>query len=299
MGQPFDAVHVEHLRGAAAANLCAGLNCWTVFDAVDCIAELARLSAAHTDRMLVRLMSRVEEQRTRSLEQRLLLASDIVTVAAERDRRALAATEPVSISRLVTIPNGAQILPTLVALTDDPVVTFTGKLSYHANQTAVRHLCDEIWPLIQREVPSARLVIAGAHPPAWLRRLDNQHGISIVADPPDLLAVIAQARVAVAPMPYSVGIQNKVLEAMGCGVPVVASSQAMSGLLPEASNALLRATTPPEVAQAVIALLRPGSTAKELGARGHEYVRRHHSWSTVALRFEELYSRHEVRRMVA
>src|SRR6188508_1013397 len=52
--QPFDAIHVEHLRGASAIDLAAGLPLHCVFDSVDCISELARLTAQHATHPVVR-----------------------------------------------------------------------------------------------------------------------------------------------------------------------------------------------------------------------------------------------------
>ena len=70
----------------------------------------------------------------------------------------------------------------------------------------------------------------GKDPPAEVRALGQQPGLTVTGTVPDLRPYLQRATVALAPVAYGVGIQNKVLEAMACGTPVVASPQAVSAL---------------------------------------------------------------------
>lgn len=284
---PYDVVHIEHLRGAAAVDILSGLGTRVVLDAVDCIAELARLTRQHNPSQITRLLARSEEGPTRRYEIALVEAADAVTVVAERDRAALSRdTETASIS---VVPNGVMCLSSPVPLTQEPIAIFSGKLSYHANQAAVQRLLSNVWPRVQAAVPEARLIIAGADAPRWLLRHDGTHGVSIHDSPENLKSLIASARVSVAPIVYSVGIQNKVLEAMACGVPVVATSSALNGLLPAANGTLLYADDDVLFAFHIARLLSDTSDAQRLGKAGYDYVASHHSWSSVAQSFESLY----------
>lgn len=290
-GRPFDALHVEHLRGAAALRLADGLGVHTVFDAVDCIAELARLTRQWNPNRVVRLLAAYEEARTRRLEATLVARADAVAVAAERDRSALVAGG--APDRIAVIPNGVAALARLKAPTREPVAIFTGKLSYHANQAAVRLLLAEIWPRVRARAPSARLIVTGADPPGWLAKRAGSDGVQVIANPPAIEPLLARARVAVAPTVYSVGVQNKVLEAMGAGIPVVATPPAVEGLGTAAGSRLLLGEDPASFAEQVVRLLDDTTLAAGLGAAGHDYVRQHHSWPAAAARFEALYAARE------
>lgn len=285
-GRPYDVVHVEHLRGAAALHLENATGVHTVFDAVDCIAELARLARRTSPNRLVRWLARYEEDRTRRLESVYVASAAVTTVVAERDRAAL--ERGGACGRIEVVPNGVPVRSTPVPLTGEPVAIFTGKLSYHANQAALRWLLAEIWPLVRAEVPEARLIVAGADPPAWLRRAESD-GVLVIPNPPRMDVCIEQARVALAPIVYSVGIQNKVLEAMARGVPVVATSSAVEGLPPQARPAVLPSESAHEFALATARLLTDDALASALGHAGHDYVAQHHRWERVAERFEQLY----------
>lgn len=287
VGRPFDVVHVEHLRGASALDLADRLPVRTVFDSVDCIAELARLTARFGEKRSVRLLARIEQRRTARFEATLLQAADVVTVVAERDRLALAGTR--DDPRVRVVPNGVRSLDRPVALTHEPIAIFTGKLSYHANQAAVRYLLDEIWPLVRIERPDARLVIAGAEPPHWMTQHHGQAGTTLIANPGDMQEIISGARVALAPIVYSVGMQNKVLEALGCGVPVVATPSAVAGLRLPDTTLIPTAFDSAAFARETVRLLETGSTAEALGRRGHDWVRQTYSWKATAEAFEALY----------
>lgn len=286
-GRPYDAVHVEHLRGAAALRLTRNLGVRTVFDAVDCIAELARLTRRGQPNPLVRALATIEEARTERLESALIAAADVVTVVAERDRAALVAGG--APARILVVPNGVVAADRPLALTDEPVAVFTGKLSYHANQAALRWLLADIWPRVRATLPAARLIVAGAHPPAWARQASGSDGVQVIANPPEMEPLLAQARVALAPMVYSVGIQNKVLEAMGVGLPVIASPSAAQGLLATADRCFVLADGQDCFARRTIQLLEDTALARWIGRAGYDYARREHSWPVAAARFEALY----------
>jgi polysaccharide biosynthesis protein PslH len=287
-GRPYDAIHVEHLRGAVALGLPSHPGIRTVFDSVDCIAELARLTRRHSPSMLTRMIAAVEEQRTRRLEAVLTVAADAVAVVAERDRAAL--LEGGAPDRIAVIPNGVPIFDAPPVPAADPVAIFTGKLSYHANQAALRLLLENIWPRVRSRLTSARLIVAGAEPPGWLSAHAGRDGVTLLANPPAMLPLIARSRVALAPMVYSVGIQNKILEAMACGVPVVATSSAAAGLLPAARNRFLLADNVAAFAERTTQLLADAPLAARIGLDGQEYAREYHSWQRSAALFEGLYA---------
>jgi glycosyltransferase involved in cell wall biosynthesis len=287
-GHPFDSVHVEHLRGASALMLTDRLGVRTVFDAVDCIAELANQARRYGPSPAVRIVARVEEHRTRRLETALVTAADATTVVAERDRVAL--IEGGAPATIEVIPNGVATRQSPVELTENRVAIFTGKLSYHANQAAVRRLLTEIWPRVHCMLPDARLVIAGSDPPSWLRAVSNSRGVVVVPDPAEIAPLIEDARVSLSPMVYSVGIQNKVLEAFARGVPVVATTSAADGLSTQVSQHMLLADNAADFADQTIRLLEDRWLATRLGSAGYHAVRRDYQWSTAASQFEALYA---------
>ncbi len=128
-------------------------------------------------------------------------------------------------------------------------------MSYHANVTMVIHLVKDILPMVWNERPDVKLWIVGKDPPKEIRMLAKNSAICVTGTVDDIQAYLQQATIAVAPVAYGAGIQNKVLEAMACATPVIASSQAISALDVEASHDILVENDPMEFSKAILDLL--------------------------------------------
>jgi glycosyltransferase involved in cell wall biosynthesis len=106
----------------------------------------------------------------------------------------------------------------------------------------------------------------------------------------DLRPHLQGATVAAAPIPYGAGIQNKVLEAMACGLPVVASPQAGSALQARPGIDLLMAGEPADFAAALLKLLGDPALRRALGEAGRQYAVAHHRWERIVGDLEAIYA---------
>ena len=105
----------------------------------------------------------------------------------------------------------------------------------------------------------------------------------------DIRPFLRTATLAVAPIQYGVGIQNKVLEALACGTPVVATPQATSALATTDGRDLVVGRDAGELAAAIGALLGDADRRRRIGEAGRAYVERHHSWQAAAARLTDIY----------
>jgi len=316
----FEIAHVEHLRGAryGLAIRHSPFAIPIVWDSVDCISYLFEQAARNSRSPFGRLMTRLELTRTRRYEAWLVGQFDRVLVTSEADRQALLRLsmhgdketrrqgdgEIVSVSPLLPLslssPHRVTVLPNGVDLayftpTNEPrepdTLVFSGKMSYHANVTAVLHLVNDIMPHVWAQRRHVRLIIAGKDPPRQIRALAIRHWplITVTGTVPDIRPYLRQATAAVVPTPYGAGIQNKVLEAMACETPVVASPQAVSALQVTDGQEILVGADPQQFAQRVLGLLEDRELRVRIGHAGRKYVERNHDWWVVAGRLEEIY----------
>jgi hypothetical protein len=98
--------------------------------------------------------------------------------------------------------------------------------------------------------------------------------------------------VTVAPLNIARGTQNKILEAMAMGVPVVCSDLAARGVDAVAGEHLLAASTPQGYADAIAGLLDDDAARRRLASAGRARVETHHSWEVAMARLDRLLIEH-------
>jgi sugar transferase (PEP-CTERM/EpsH1 system associated) len=169
---------------------------------------------------------------------------------------------------------------------DPDLLVFTGVMAYAANVDAMVWFCAEVLPRIRARHPAIRLAIVGSRPSAAVRRLAALQGVTVTGRVPDVRPWVGRAAVFVAPMRLARGIQNKVLEAMASGVPVVASPAAWRGTGLPAGEGILPAATADAFADAVLDLLADPAKRAAIGARGRAAMERDFTWDAQFARLD-------------
>lgn len=140
---------------------------------------------------------------------------------------------------------------------DSGVVIFTGLMNYGPNEQGVRWFADQVWPRVRAQRPEARFVVVGAAPTAAVKALAARDtSIEVVGRVNAVQPYLWRSAVAVAPLQIARGLQNKVLEALAAGLPVVATPAVVEGLPPVARAGCVAAAEAVPFADAVIGLLR-------------------------------------------
>ncbi len=171
---------------------------------------------------------------------------------------------------------------------DPDSIAFVGRMDYFPNQQAMRFFCDRVFPLIRQERQNARLSIIGAAPSAEMRRLGEREGITVTGTVPDVRDHVRRAAVAVAPLLIARGTQNKILECMAMGVPVIASRQAAGGVDAVAGEHILVADSPEDYARQALTLMSDPAARQRLAAAGRARVESHHSWPSSMARLDRI-----------
>jgi sugar transferase (PEP-CTERM/EpsH1 system associated) len=167
-----------------------------------------------------------------------------------------------------------------------PRLVFTGNMDYWPNAEAAIFFAREVMPLLRGRVPTPRFVIVGANPTPTVRALAALPRVAVTGRVPDVRPYVAHAAVSVAPLKLARGIQNKVLEAMALGRPVVASPQAFEGVRAAAGRDLLVGDGAAAFARLVGEVL--DGTYPLLGANARRAVERGYAWSGVLAKLDRL-----------
>jgi glycosyltransferase involved in cell wall biosynthesis len=172
---------------------------------------------------------------------------------------------------------------------DSATLVFTGNMGYHPNEEAVIWFAAEVWPRLRAARPQARFQVVGTNPTERVRALAG-NGIEVLGRVPDVPTYLHAATVAVCPMRSGSGIQNKVLEALACGAPVVATTIANRGVQGVPDRDLLVADAAETFASVVLRLLDEPQTAARLAATGRAFVEQHFRWESHAARLAAIYA---------
>jgi glycosyltransferase involved in cell wall biosynthesis len=154
---------------------------------------------------------------------------------------------------------------------------FLGFHEVFHNRDAVRYLVRDVFPLVRAVVPEATLDIAGKGSETlgpWARG----EGVRIVGHVPDLGATFSSAAVFIAPHRFAAGVQNKVIQALANGTPVVTTSVVCLGLEPIPDGTVRVADDAAGLAAHVVELIRDPARAVAEGARGRQWVRGRFTW---------------------
>jgi glycosyltransferase involved in cell wall biosynthesis len=296
----FDLVQVEHLRGVGYAEFVRRRfpAMPLVWDSVDCISHLFTQAARQSRGLFGRFISHLDLKRTQQAEGRQVCRSDHVLVTSPIDRDALLALvahgqtpAPVSI-----LSNGVDLeyfRPPDRIQKEPETVVFSGKMSYHANSTMAAYLVDTIMPRVWQVKPNVKVAIVGKDPSPAVRKLAEHPNVVVTGTVDDLRPYLWKAGVAAVPLIYGAGIQNKILEAMAAGTPVIAATRTLSALQAEAGRDVLIADRPEEFAAQILRLMGDPTLYNDVRRNGLAYVEKFHNWHEIARQLMDIF-RHTI-----
>lgn len=209
--------------------------------------------------------------------------STCTTRAELESLRALGATGPSD-----WFPNGvdAQFFAPDDTPYEPDLIAFVGRMDYYPNQQGVTGFCRDILPALRSRRPGVRFAIVGADPPESIRALGKLPGVTVTGSVPDVRPHVRRAALTVAPLAIARGTQNKILESMAMGVPVVCSREASGGVDAVLGEHLLVASNPSQWIEAIAGILGDPAIRQRLSAAGRDRVLSHHSWAASMCRLD-------------
>jgi len=237
------------------------------------------------------LAYRRESSLVAAAERRLAANFDQVTVATRGELRTLA--ELGVQERVDWFANGvdAEYFTPTAEPFDPMLLSFVGRMDYFPNEQCMVEFCATAWPLLRRERPALRLQIVGAAPTARVRGLARIDGVTVTGAVADVRPYLRSSTLSIAPLTIARGTQNKILESMAMGLPVVASRIAADGVDAVAGEHLLVADTSDEICAAILRLLDDGHERARVAEAGRARVLSHHAWASAMKRLDRIVER--------
>jgi sugar transferase (PEP-CTERM/EpsH1 system associated) len=229
---------------------------------------------------------RWEAWRVAAAERRVAGRFDRVTVATPGEARTLA--EVGVHERVDWFPNGVDFdfFQPSTAPHDPELISFVGRMDYFPNEQGMVDFCADVWPRLKRERPALRLQIVGAEPTLRVQALARLEGVTVTGSVPDVRPFVQRSALTVVPLTIARGTQNKILESMAMGVPVVSSVVAAGGVDAIAGEHLLAAANADETFEMTLRILNDPAERTRLAQAGLARARSHHSWSSAMQRMD-------------
>lgn len=280
----YDAIHVQHLRMAQYAIDLFHPN--KILDLPDAFSLYWQRRKGIKRNYFVRVLDQIESKKVMVYEKFILGKFTKNLVCSSEDAQFL--REKHGSDNVMILPNGVDVhtfKPMHHDYSHHHTLLFTGNMDYAPNVDAVIYFAEQILPLVLEKF-EVLFIIAGQRPIDSVKALHNGKTIVVIGFIDDLTQTYNDGSVVVAPLRFGAGTQNKVLEAMAMGIPVVCSNIGFEGLgIQDGEGAFMRKDTN-AFAEQVIALLSSSDLRKATGEKGVQVIQSRFSWESIAQTLE-------------
>jgi len=212
--------------------------------------------------------------------------ADFNLAVSEKDARVV---ERIVGKKIAVIPNGVSLgfFEKIKKLKPkEPVFLFVGDFRYFTNQDAVFYLVRQVWPLIKKELPQAKLRLVGKNAPKEILKLKDED-VLVDEKVEDIRLAYKKATVFLAPMRFASGTNIKILEALAAELPIVTTPIGLEGI--KARKAVLLGERKEDFAQQAIRLARDNNKQAELIALGKKIVKEKYDWVKIIQKLDQIY----------
>ena len=245
--------------------------------------------AEHWSFFLAKLFFKWEVKKVSAFEEYMFHKFDHHTIISKQDRDAFHFAER---QKIHCVENGVDtdFFQPNFEIKKRFDIAFVGNLSYVNNVEAAKYIAKHIVPLVKKEMPHCKFLIAGASPGSELKKLENEN-LCIQGWLDDIRDAYAWSKIFIAPIFLAVGQQNKILEAMAMGLPCVTTPQVNNAIGAVPGESILSAKSAEEFAAHIIFLLKNDKARQSISEQGLFFVRKNFSWESEVKKLRELFNK--------
>ena len=165
-----------------------------------------------------------------------------------------------------------------------------GAMDWLPNQESIRWMLEEVWPVVHREVPQAKLYLAGRKMPSqWMNA--TIEGVSVIGEVPDAMYFIGSKKINVVPLLSGSGIRVKIIEAMSIGKTVITTTVGAQGIDYTDGENILIADTPEQFARQIKRCLDDDAFCSRVGEAAAQLVADQYDRKKLAEELIEFYNK--------
>ncbi len=198
------------------------------------------------------------------------------TIISKQDRESL---DILSRENVQIIPNGVDqdFFYPRPASEPEYHLLFCGNMGYAPNVKAAQYIY-ELAPVLKNRIPNLKILIAGARPHPMVKKMHGKHGIVISGWMDDIREAYWNSMINIAPIFTGSGLQNKMLEAMACGIPCITTEIVGRSVGGQAEKDYLIAADKEEFSEKISALVNDSKKRNILAENGLKLIRKKFNW---------------------
>jgi len=228
---------------------------------------------------------KMEHRRLAAYENHIFSYFTNLVIISEQDRNLIQHPEKLKISIISNGVDTDYFKP--IQHKKEYDILFNGNMQYPPNIEGAEYLVNKILPLVKKTHPTVKVLISGTNPNKRVLSLASEH-VTVSGWVNDIRENFARSKMLVAPMFLSIGLQNKLLEAMAMQIPCVTSTLANNALGAENGKNILVADTPEQYAEHINALLTNEKKANEIALNAYNFVLANYQWQQETEKLENL-----------
>lgn len=280
----IDVIHTQHLR---MAQFTSDIQMPKILDLPDAFSLYWKRRIENQQNPIKRFFEKIEYKRLYKFEGKIVKKFNLGLVCSREDLNYM--KQEHGSEKIDLLRNGVD-LDTFKSdghdYSNNSTLLFTGNMDYAPNVDAVGYFVKDIFPSIASKFPNVKFIIAGQRPVKQVLDLKAKN-IEITGFIPDLKVMYQQAAIVVSPLRFGAGTQNKVLEAMAMGIPVVSGNIGFEGLEIKNGEGVFLEINSNGFANKVIELLQSESLRQHTGTKGNLVAKEKFSWDIIALQLED------------
>jgi glycosyltransferase involved in cell wall biosynthesis len=234
------------------------------------------------------LLYRIEAPRAYRYERSTVYDFDLVSLVSDVDRDFLLNGDQQRPDHVRVYTNGIDLESRPFSLpSTSPNMAFIGNMRTVHNQASCDYFIQRVLPLVREEIPAATFKIIGSAPKSIHKKYEDNPGVQVTGWVDSIAEAAENAFCGVGVMRVGCGLQNKILEYMALGLPVVANEIGVEGIDLNPGTEAWIAESPEEIATLLVDLYQDHNRQTELARAAREFVERHHTWETALRPFVE------------
>ncbi len=261
----------------------------SIVEMTDALSKTYSLSRSSKQKSFKKIVYKFELGLIRKYERHVIKTFPKVVLVSKNDIDYLKKSTKLPCENLFCYTNGVNCAENLNENYDKNKICFVGNMRTLQNQDAVLYFVNEVFPLVKKQKPDAKFYVVGAEPSEKIKSLADGKSIFVTGFVENLEDVVSDSCVAVAPVRIAAGIQNKILVAMGVGVPVVLTPLISKSIpeLKDSQNCFIKENAD-DFSKAVIDLMSNENLRKKMSMNGYQTVKENYSWNKKLEGYEDL-----------